>query len=414
MRGPAFCREDSGAAPAPQTPAMADGGFDAVPPPVSGLGNFKGVMLCNRPVDEPSKLGGGGGDGQTPFKSMVSATVNDQLGLNPCGKVGHEGNVKKCGPSAALRRHVRWLKELQGQMRDEREAVEQDEVEAAEKKKKLSEAIAKHREAVRTMMEARDAGVADMTQASQAPAKKEKKSAVKSSKPMWAMTEREKDNFEEDEADDLINFAEGLDYDKYVCDLEFRQGVQAMADRAGRLQKMQDSFKDELVSQFNSKLDEDGSTSAGGSPRGINLEEGLDGQSILGDLRLGSEYSVGSRLSMGHERYGNNGVKDWDSSTNAGDNEPGISRELRDAADIVMESNSNLKQVHSKASIAKVIARNTIREEPEEHFDLIETMKRDGAIKAPVITTSEDIKEGRPHKEVAASNLPYIYRSPAV
>merc|ERR1719253_1687986 len=296
-------------------------------------------------------------------------------------------------------------------MRDEREAVEQDEVEAAEKKK-LSEAIAKHREAVRTMMDARDAGVADMTQASQAPARKEKKAAEKSSKPLWAMTEREKDHFEEDEADDLINFAEGLDYDKYVNDLEFRQGVQALADRAGKLQKMQDSFKDELVSQFNSKLDEDGSTSAGGSPRGINLEEGLDGQSILGDLR--SEYSVGSRLSMGHERYGNNGAKDWDSSMNAGDNEPGISRELRDAADIVMESNSNLKQVHSKASIAKVIARNTIREEPEEHLDLIETMKRDGAIKAPVITTSEDMKEGRPYKEVAASQLPYIYRSPAV
>merc|ERR1711972_941606 len=63
-------------------------------------------------------------------------------------------------------------------------------------------------------------------------------------KPLWAMTENEKDSFEDDVGNDLINFAEGLDYDKFIGDLEFREGLAALRDRAGKLQKEQDAFKD--------------------------------------------------------------------------------------------------------------------------------------------------------------------------
>merc|ERR1712217_871475 len=87
------------------------------------------------------------------------------------------------------------------------------------------------------------------------------------SKPLWAMTEEEKDLFQDNEADDLINFAENLDYDKYVGDLEFRQGMEAMRDRMGKLQNESDAFKAALVKEFNAKLEgEDESTNAG-SPR---------------------------------------------------------------------------------------------------------------------------------------------------
>merc|ERR1719410_1795828 len=101
------------------------------------------------------------------------------------------------------------------------------------------------------------------------------------------MTEQEKDKFEEAEGDDLINFAENLDFDKFVGDLEFRQGLDALKDRAGKLKREQDSFKDELLANFNASIDEDedyeASTNAG------SLEDGIDGQSLLG-----SEYSVAS------------------------------------------------------------------------------------------------------------------------
>jgi len=345
-----------------------------------------------------------------PFRSMVSASQNEPLGLPPAKQIGAEPTVKKRGPSAALRRHVRWLKELQEQMRGERELVEQEETEVVEKQKRITNAIAKHREAVRDMMEARDAGV-EHGGSAPVPKQPERKSQkAPAAKPLWAMTEKEKDHFEEEEADDLINFAEGLNYEKYINDLDFRQGMSALQDRAGKLQKMQDAFKDELVRDFNMKVDDDvdRSTSAGGSPRGLNMEDGLDGQSILGDQR--SEYSVGSRRSAGQERYGERGL-DWDNSTNAGDDRPQVSREIRDTADYVLECNSNLRGIHSKASMQKVIAKNTIKE--EEPVDLLETMRRDGPIQAPVITAAEDTQQ-RLHKPADPSQLPYLYRSPAV
>merc|ERR1719379_3055075 len=86
-------------------------------------------------------------------------------------------------------------------------------------------------------------------------------------KPLWAMTEQEKDEFEEGAADDLIDFAEGLDYDKFIGDLEFKQGLEALRDRAGKLSKEQNSFKDALIQDFNASNadedDEDQSTAVG-------------------------------------------------------------------------------------------------------------------------------------------------------
>merc|ERR1719277_315278 len=139
---------------------------------------------------------------------------------------------------------------------------------------KMRAAAEKHREGVRKMMEERDSAAeqqrVDQQRASQAADRDatKKKSAAK---PLWAMTAKEKDDFEEEEADALISFTENLDFDKFVGDLEFRQGLEALKDRAGRLHKEQEAFKDALVRDFNAKVDE-ASTSAGGSPRSLRLE----------------------------------------------------------------------------------------------------------------------------------------------
>merc|ERR1712232_207070 len=96
-----------------------------------------------------------------------------------------------------------------------------------------------------------------------------------------------------DEAEDLIAFAENLDYDKMMGDIDFRHKVGALKDRHNKLQKEQDAFKDALVADFNAMAeDEERSTSAGGSPRSGNarIEDGIDGHGLLGDLQ--SEYSV--------------------------------------------------------------------------------------------------------------------------
>eukprot|EP00747_Dinoflagellata_sp_TGD_P162113 gnl/TRDRNA2_/TRDRNA2_179349_c0_seq1.p1 gnl/TRDRNA2_/TRDRNA2_179349_c0~~gnl/TRDRNA2_/TRDRNA2_179349_c0_seq1.p1 ORF type:complete len:348 (-),score=97.54 gnl/TRDRNA2_/TRDRNA2_179349_c0_seq1:149-1192(-) len=333
------------------TDPLKDGGaFSAAPPPVGGLGNFKGVMLCNRPMDEPSSklLGGEGAHGPMPFRSTISATHGEQIGLTPC-KTQARQEVKARGPSAALRRHVRWLKELQGQMNEDKVQVEEEDRVTEEKKKKMQEVFSSHREAVRHMMENRpppDPEAMGPNLSAQRRAEKAAKASAKA-KPQWAMTAKEKEDFEEAEAADLAAFAENLDFEKYIDDLEFRDCLRVMQDRAGKLKKEQDAFKGALASEFET-VDEDEELRADAA-----LEDGLDGQSMLGsDVGRGSEGGAG-RKSKGEARYG--GKPDWDASTDCGDEKRQVDPEMREAAERVLESNSQIRAVHSKGSVQKII-----------------------------------------------------------
>lgn len=385
-------------------------------PPVGGLGNFKGVMLCNRPTDLPA-ASGGAPTGPQPFKSMVSATQGEQLGLPPSKALeGERHAVKKRGPSAALRQHVKWLRELQGQMRGERDQVEEDDRQCDDRKRRVREAVGKHREAVRQMMEERTAAAKDSAVDAVRP--QPSKNGGKTKKvvrPLWSLTEEEREKLEEEECDGLLDFAEGLDYEKFLGDGDFRRGVEALKDRAGHLAKEQDAFKDALVAEFNAKLDEDDPSTSCGSPRSsIKLEDGVDGQSILGDLR--SEYSAGSSAdrSAGGKRYG--GQAEWDASTCCSDERSRVDPELRDAATRVLESAPQIKAVHSKGSVQRIIERQQKAKgawEPNEPANIIEAMNRDGLVPAPVISRSEDTTHVL-QKAVDPSNLPYLYRSPAI
>jgi len=404
---------------------------DDAPPPVGGLGNFKGVMLCNRPADDPtSQLQGG--DGPVPFKSMISAQCGEKLGLTPCKTFEHQ--VKKRGPSAALRRHVRWLKELQGQMKQERDEVEAEEGDAQEREKRMKEIFADHRDGVREMYRVRQEELdaeeaANMEQrrakreaanAAKAAAKVAKEAALqaaqggaqvpaktKKSKPLWAMTEMEKEAFEEDEAEDLIAFAEGLDYEKMLGDMDFKQKMGALRDRSNKLQSEQDAFKDALVADFNALADEEErSTSAGGSPR--SLKEGIDGHGLLGDLQ--SEYSQCSS-----RRYKEKEAKglDWDASTQCDDHMQ-VDHEVRSQVDMVLEANTAMRGIHSKGSVQRIIEKAKERNAaPPPASNIYELMQREAAAPVPVITNSSDT-QNKLHKKVDPSMLPYLYRSPAV
>lgn len=380
-----------------------DGAMGALEP-VSGLGNFKGVMLCNRPADSMTSRPSGAE--QQPFRSMTAAGHGDQIGLTPCRNY-EQRTVKKRGPSAALRRHVQWLKDLQGEVREERMQAEADEQNDAERKLRTKAYGEKQREAVRHMME-QDRAAKRAEAAANAGAAKKK---APPSKPKWAMTEAEKDDFEEGEADQLINFAENLDYDKFVGDLDFRQALDALKDRAGKLQKEQDAFKDSLLNEFNAKVaeeDENASTSAGASPR--RLEDGVEGMSVLG-----SEYSAASSSSSrGQDRArGFDGRAEWDASTSCADERPVIDKSVKEAAELVLESNPHLRGVHSKESLQRIIGRQREMQAAqgahEEPVDLRGIMERDGPVVVPVLAVSSDTQQ-RLHKPVMASQLPYLFR----
>ncbi|CAE7192901.1 unnamed protein product [Symbiodinium natans] len=209
----------------------------AAPPPMAELGNYKGVMLCNRPT---------AGDtlkpeaSVRPFRSAIPATVGEPLGLHRKRPEAVPGEVKSRGPSAALRRHCRWVKELQQQVAQDAAFAERSERDRELKQQRLKEVFQKQREAIR-LLKLGDARAEELTSALNPKAKL---------KPLWALTEGEREDQEEQAAGELINFAEALDYDEYIHDLEFRECLLAITDRAKKLQREQQSFKESLLKEF--------------------------------------------------------------------------------------------------------------------------------------------------------------------
>jgi hypothetical protein len=299
-------------------------------------------------------------------------------------------------------------------MKEERDQVDQEDAYDLERKEKMKAAFDEHRAAVREMMADRAKEWVDPARDPEkhkmlCEERARKKEVKQKSKPLWAMTEKEKESFEEEEADDLIDFAENLDFDKYMGDLEFRQALDAVKDRAGKLSKIQDAFKDELVRDFNTKMGDDleeRSTSAGGSA--IDFEDGLEGASLLGDLR-----SEGGRRRNREERLDADGRPEWDSSTQAGDDVPQIDRQVKDTAALILDSVPQMRGIHSKESMQKIVERTRQMEKEKPPADIYEAMERDGAAPAPLIVASADT-QNRLYKPVDPSMLPYLYRSPAI
>ncbi|CAJ1445909.1 unnamed protein product [Effrenium voratum] len=206
-----------------------------VPPPME-LGNYKGVMLCNRPAPTDGLKPEPGA--HPPFRSAIPATVGDAAGLSRKRPVAE---VKKRGPSAALRRHCRWIKELQQQVAEDAQLVEHEEIERDRRQQVQKEVFRKQREAIRLIKMGCGASEEELSSALNPKAKK----------PLWAMTEAEKEDKEDVDAGELINFAEQLDFDEYIHDLEFRGCLAAITDRAKRLQREQEAFKESLLKELN-------------------------------------------------------------------------------------------------------------------------------------------------------------------
>lgn len=307
---------------------MEEQGSGGVPISMAGLGNFKGVMLCSRPTEGP------GQEPQKPFVSAVPRGASEQLGTQPVNKrlaFGDE-RVKLRGPSAALRRHCHWIKELQEQVHEDQRMAEEGSRSNEERHTKLREGFARQREAIRQIKKTCDKDNISREELESCLRPKAKKPAA--SKPMWAMTENEREDFEDGEAEDLINFAENLDFDGFIQDLEFRQCLQAVRDRAKKLQREQDAFKEALVREFNSEVD-------GSEDELQTSAEAAGGRRIAGG-RSGSERP------------------DWDSSTAHGEDFPTGNDKARSVADKVWkEGSSQLRGVHSKSSVQKLVKRQS-------------------------------------------------------
>lgn len=208
------------------------------------IGNYKGVMLCNRPNEPTDKVQR---DGPAPFISRV--TVKEQLGINPAAKpVQQPSRPKKS--LEILSRHKQWLFQLQKQ-KDE----------AVQKEAEKSKAQEAKLEKMKKKYSGKKAGesVVETSEKPENPKKAEKSEKLteknlklleNEKKPKWALTEQQAENLEELEVDDLLQFVQDLDYDKFIEDLEVRQALEIVKERVEEIKQDKD-WKERIAEKFN-------------------------------------------------------------------------------------------------------------------------------------------------------------------
>jgi hypothetical protein len=219
---------------------------------------------------------------------------------------------------------------------------------------------AKFREAVRSNG---DAPEADADSGDEATAKAARKLHAR---PMWALTketaDEKREQREADEADELIDFANNLDLDQFMDDVEIKARVAQVEQQLAQLQTIVDH--EEAEDKRQQRLED----RTGGGP--------LTGTDLL-------------RWKAGNDDA--NGDDDDDA---------------RSVASSVLSECKSLRSVHSVRSVAAVAKRMEAKlagggDEPDSGVN-------------PRVVTIDEEQGARMQIKTLASNLPYIHRNPAI
>ncbi|EER12770.1 hepatocellular carcinoma-associated antigen, putative [Perkinsus marinus ATCC 50983] len=368
------------------------------------LGNFKGVMLCNRPGDvEAERREAIQSDGRPPpFKNAISATHSDPLGLTPPRLAGvAEGWSKRLAPpKAILRNHIRWLKAFGKKVAIERaqrvEAVRKEK----EKFKRINEFAAKQRAEVRKVLEGiketfeADDGVrretgfdgvgiedgsAERKCLEQAVAGKKGKSDRRlKGRPLWSLTEAQAQEAAQVDEEELLEFAETVNFDEYINDLEFRTALAVMKDRAGKLSREQERFRRALQEAYDRELEEqeaqavdedagcDQASDDGiGSISGIGFEDSASQKGRDDSVLTSSASAASASMRDLHRPVNQDGRPGWDSKPLPVDDETHsiVSQVLRD--------NQQIRSIHNGRSVRGVLETIASRSSGSEDSHLV-------------------------------------------
>jgi len=224
------------------------------PPAVSApsIGNYKGVMLCNRPNDPGTVVRR---QGKGPFISRVAPA--EQLGLTPTLKVG----VRRAQGRnlEILNRHKKWLLQLKQRKSQLTDEEQKKAAEEEERRKRIAEQAAKKRQLIRGQEETPSKASPEPANLPADPEPAIKKLTSDNlrvhtreieKKPKWALTQEAAVEEEEAEVDGLLDFANSLDYDEIINDLEVRQALEILKDRVEELKQDQD-WKEKIVKTYN-------------------------------------------------------------------------------------------------------------------------------------------------------------------
>lgn len=246
------------------------------------------------------------------------------MGLPPAAKTTAETvGGPKPQRTVALNRHLAWLKQLQGDMQQARQDAAAEKAAHDFRHEKTHKFCEQARERVRSMRAEAEAHAKEEREKAAAA---KSASAAGAAKPKWAMTEKENEEFDEEETCELLDFVDALNFDEYIQDLEFREALDGLKAQVHKLDKAQDVFKKKLAAQFNdAESDDQAASNVGGDPF--------------------AEYAAGKADAE---------KPDWDGSI-LSESAPSVVSEHKDLAKRVLEENSDMRSVHSAASVARMI-----------------------------------------------------------
>lgn len=190
----------------------------------------------------------------------------------------------------------------------------------------------------------------------------------KKSRPMWALTKASADekleSMEDEEADNLIDFANNLDIDQFMDDVEMKA---RMAQVEQQLAQMQSIVEYEEAEEKRSERDQQRLEDTGGKAVALNAND----------------------LARFDRSYGRNGDVDDDTMS---------------VASSVLSECKSIRSVHSMRSVTALTKRMESK--------LLDSQP--DAVVNPRVVTIDEEQGVRMQIKTLASNLPYIHRNPAV
>jgi hypothetical protein len=412
------------------------------------LGNYKGVMLCNRPfggVAAAARDSVDAGVAAVAAGRFVTGVVKTEPGYAAPQRVKDIVVVRQAKKKTALSRHRRWLADLQ----KTKDALEQQYMEGVQRKEEASRRFAEREAKSRHISlgvthtdddDARDnehhaaasdeehiydadaqpkaAVVAKLAAAAAVKATDDadiglsSTSAISSSKkhrhgkagrrsnktvkPLWALTQTDaaaaEAQAEEDEVSELLAFTKDLDFDKYIHDAEVQSMIDQVKRRIQELEKQEQANVTDNDSPDRPEVDD-------ASTIGDNNDDDLQDEALAKRIMRLTDANL--------KRISSHG----DNKNNSADDDA-VSDVMSLARTVMSEGGKSVRTVHSTKSLAAVVTRSQAKQlgciDESEAANKMET-----AVNVKLILHKEDGGMRLGGKNTV-SNLPYIHRNPAI
>eukprot|EP00953_Heterococcus_sp_UTEX-ZZ885_P015177 8545-Heterococcus_DN1.PRE.3 len=411
------------------------------------LGNYKGVMLCNRPfggVAAAARDSVDAGAAAVAAGRFVTGVVKTEPGYAAPQRVKDIVVVRQAKKKTALSRHRRWLADLQ----KTKDALEQQYMEGVQRKEEASRRFAEreaksrhislgvthtdddrdieHRAAASDEEHVYDADAQPKPAAAKPAAaagkatddadiglfsssaisnskkhrhgKAGRRSNKAAAKPLWALTQIDaaaaEAQAEEDEVSELLAFTKDLDFDKYIHDAEIQSMIDQVKRRIQELEKQEQA--DDTADNDNPDRPEVDDASTIGDTDNDDVQEDALAKRImrLTDANL-------KRISSHGENNNNNNSADDDT----------VSGAMSLARTVMSEGGKSVRTVHSTKSLAAVVTRSQAKQ--LGCIDESAANKMETAVNVKLILHKEDGGMRLGGKNTV-SNLPYIHRNPAI